>query len=180
MKALAKIFFYIVITCVTISVTAGTRDAYFVLVVDLDDGKSKISKRLVEDYFYGRYPDHVYDCTVNSGGRFELAYLRSRPKSITNSLINSALSGNHQGLRKVQKALGNYKDDELKDGFDFLLAYRATNERIELSAVSAAVGQISIRRNVAIHLDSESMQTQMAVAAAICELSGAMPFVAAP
>lgn len=180
MKVLDKVLASLIISCLVPSAFAGSRDAYFVLVVDLDDGRMEPSRQLVEEYFNGRFPEHFYDCAVNSGGRFELSYLRARPKPVVNSLVASALAGSDRSLRKVQKALRDYEDRELKDGFDFLLAYQVTKVGIEFSAISAGAGQRTIRQNIEVELDPKNLRTQEAVAEAICELSGAMPFVVGP
>ena len=180
MKVLGNTLVSLVISFSALSALAGSRDSYFVLVVDLDGGKVGYSKRLVEDYFSGRFADQFYNCAVNYGGRFALSYLRTRPKSVGNSLVSSALAGSDRSLRKVQKALRDYEDHELKDGFDFLLAYRATKAGIEFSAISAGAGQRTIGKNVDIELDPTNPRVQEAIAGAICELSGAMPFVVGP
>lgn len=179
-KFLATTLFLAVASCLSNLAWAGSRDAYLVLVIDLDGEKTESSKRLVEEYFSGRFPEHFYDCAVNSGGKFELSYLRTRPKPIVNSLVSSALTGSDRSLRKVQKALRDYEDHELKDGFDFLLTYRATKTGIELAAISADAGQRTIRQNIEVELDPKNVRTQAAVAGAICQLSGAMPFVVGP
>lgn len=180
MKLVATILFLAAAYCLSVLAWAGSREAYLVLVIDLDAGKTEFTQRLVNNYFSGRFPERFYDCAVNSGGRVELSYLRTRPKPVVNSLVASALAGSDRSLRKVQKALRDYEDRELKDGFDFLLAYRVTKVGIEFSAISAGAGQRTIRQNIEVELDPKNLRTQEAVAEAICELSGAMPFVVGP
>lgn len=156
-KPVANILFLAVASCLSVLAWAGSREAYLVLVIDLDAGKTEFTQPLVSDYFSGHFPERFYDCAVNSGDRFEFPYLRTRPKSVGNSLVSSALAGSDRSLRKIQKALRDYEDHELKDGFDFLLAYRATKAGIELSAISAGAGQRTIRQSIEVELDPKNL-----------------------
>jgi hypothetical protein len=157
---------------------AGSRDGFFVLVVDLDAGRSLISKNLVDGYFNGGFPESLYSCA--DGGNFELVYLRKRPRAINEGMISLALAGDKKSLSRVRSVLGGYKDREIKDGFDFLVSYRLVDGVVELTAISSAEGVAPVQRQVNVGRNAGFFGAQKNFSDAICELSSRMPYAVAP
>jgi hypothetical protein len=160
--------------------SAGSRDGYIVLVIDLDAGKSLASINLVNEYFSGHFPRVLYSCGNDGVVNFELVYLRKRPKAISEKIIESALMGDRGALARVRGIIGEYKDRDLSDGFDFLVAYRLKGEVLEVSAISSADGIPSVRRSLVVGPDFRALRVQKNFSGAICALVGSMPYVVAP
>lgn len=161
------------------SAFAGSREGYVVLVTDMDGATKPQSSKLIEDYFHGRLPKDLYLCNEPSSGHFELAYLRKRPRTITPTLMLSAVRGDMASLVKVQRIMGNYRDSDLSNGFDFSLAYRLVGGDLELFAISSVPGV----KVASSRLKFESVSRgamQQGLASAVCDLTSMMPYAFAP
>jgi hypothetical protein len=180
LKVLVNFLFFTCFALISLPGFCGSREGFFVLVVDLNAGKLPVSRNLVNEYFGGRFPQALYSCDDGRVAKFELVYLRKRPKAISEKIIKSAVVGNKSALARVRRIIGEYKDKDLNDGFDFLVAYELIDNVLEISAISSANGIPSVRESLMMGSDFRSSTLQKDFSGAICALVGSMPYVVAP
>ncbi|OWW18346.1 hypothetical protein AYR66_02555 [Noviherbaspirillum denitrificans] len=89
-------------------------------------------------YFNSELPPDTYRCSKERRLiEVDLAYIKKRPKAITNELLERSLQGEKQSLKILRKALRTYRDSEIDKGFDGVVVLRNEGNHYELTTIGA-------------------------------------------
>ena len=87
--------------------------------------------------------------------------------------VKKAISGNKTELKKVRAIIGNYRDDEIENGFDALIVYGYRSGEIKFWGISSVPGE----KNT-IFVSENSSDTN--IAKAICKVLSPLPYSFGP
>lgn len=165
---------FIKLLFITNTAFAGSRDGYYLLAFPLDlESELKLVPTL-KKYFNHKYDQKLYDnCNSGNGVKVELAYLKKRPKSLKTDEVAKAIQGDREALKLIRKIIGEYRDEEIENGFDALITYRLISNKIEFWGIAPTPGE---KKTMSIS-QSDSDEN---IAKAICDVLSPLPYAFGP
>lgn len=151
---------------------AGVRGGYYLLAFPLDSESEQKVAPLLKKYF-NQALKNIYDGCSSESTDVELVYLKKRPRSLEANYVKKAVSGDNKELNKVRTIIGNYRDFEIENGFDALIAYGYKSGKITFWGISSVPEE---KNTIAISKDSSDRNIAMAV----CKVLSPLPYAFGP